>query len=207
MVPPANETSSGSYRKKPAMKPNPTTRARASLFSAVAICSATTMATKNRMKSIAMPRRRRENRAYLGASALASATSGLTGTAPSPITSCGPGSLQRKSSVGDDGLARRERRLIGGEIHGDGGHLLGGAEAAHGLAGDEHRAGLVGAADLPAQGSDAVVEGGRLDGAGADTVAAHALGDEVHRHRLGEPDDGGLGRPVDVAVGRRAHGA
>src|SRR5262245_15523428 len=208
MVPPATETSRGSYKKKPATRPNPTIRASSSLFSAIAICSAATIATVNKLKSIAMPRRRRENRAYLGASALASGTPALTAMVPSPITGCCcPGSLQCKSSVGDDGLARRESRLVRGQIHGDGGHLLGGAEAAHGLAGDEHGAGLVGAADLAAEGGDAVVEGGRLDGAGADAVAAHPLADEVHRHRLGQADDGGLGRPVDVAVGRGPHGA
>ena len=42
----------------------------------------------------------------------------------------------------------------------------------------------------------------RLDGAGADAVAAHALGDEVDGDRAGQRRDRGLGRAIDVAVRR-----
>src|SRR5204863_4136594 len=66
---------------------------------------------------------------------------------------------------------------------------------------------LVLAADLPAQRLDTLVQRRRLDGPGTNAVAADALADEVHRHRLGEADHGRLGGAVDVAVGRGLAGS
>ena len=60
-------------------------------------------------------------------------------------------------------------------------------QAAHGLTGDEvlaslHRIGFC---------IDAIVQGGRLNGAWANGVAANALGHIVGGHAFGEPNDSG----------------
>ena len=49
--------------------------------------------------------------------------------------------LEGPAAVDDDGLAGDELGLVAAEIDGEGGDLLGGAEAAHGLAGAEVGAG------------------------------------------------------------------
>src|SRR3979411_3029509 len=85
------------------------------------------------------------------------------------------------------------------------GHLLGRAEPAHGLAVDKSLAHLclrfLGLLGLRL---DAAVERRRMNGAGADRVRPDALADEIGGHRLGEPDDRGLGGPIDIAVGHAA---
>src|SRR3954451_1962022 len=70
-----------------------------------------------------------------------------------------------------------EGALVTAEIDRHGRDLVGGAEPAHLLAGDEHFLAL-----RPLRGR-AVEHRGRLDGARADAVAADALGDEVERDR------------------------
>ena len=52
---------------------------------------------------------------------------------------------------------------------------------------------------------DAVLPGGRAEGAGRDRVAADAVADEVGRDRLGQPDHGGLAGAIGVAVGDAPH--
>src|SRR3954451_22443020 len=105
-------------------------------------------------------------------------------------------------------LPGRIARLVGAEMARKPGDLLGRAEPAHGLAVDEglaHRLkalarslGLVG---------DALVEGWRLDRAGADRIGADAALDVVGRDRLRQPDHRRLGGAVGVAVRNAAHRA
>src|SRR5258708_37916787 len=92
-------------------------------------------------------------------------------------------------------------RLVRGEEKRERRHLLGRAEPSHGLTVDKSLAhlclrffGLLGLR------LDAAVERRRMDGAGADRVRPDALADEIGGHRLGEPDDRGLGGPIDIAV-------
>ena len=89
-----------------------------------------------------------------------------------------------------------EGAFVAGEIDGERGDFFRGAEPAHRLAADEH----VAAAGAERRG--AAQHRRRFDGAGADRVAADALGDEIDRDRARQRRDGGLGRAVDVAVGR-----
>jgi hypothetical protein len=51
------------------------------------------------------------------------------------------------------------------------------------------------------EGVDAVLQRRRVDGAGADGIAADALADEVGRHALGQADHRGLGGAVDERIG------
>src|SRR5258705_2931448 len=92
-------------------------------------------------------------------------------------------------------------RLVGREKDRERGHLLRPAEAAHGLAIDESLL------DLGARLAgrlrhvlDAPFERGRLNSSWADRVRSDALLDEVGGDRLGEADDGGLCRPIGIAV-------
>src|ERR1700722_3754807 len=113
--------------------------------------------------------------------------------------------LHCKSAVDNEGLAGGEGALVGGEVDGDRGDLLWLAEPAHRLAVDE---GLAHAIDRLAarlaQRVDAPVERWALDRAGADGVAAYALGDVIGRNRLGQADHRRLRGAVDVAVGDAA---
>src|SRR5256885_16155817 len=74
--------------------------------------------------------------------------------------------LQRPAAVDDMRDTGRERALVAGEIDGKGCDFLGGAEPAHRVPRDEHLA-PAGARSLRP-----VHHRGRLDGAGADAVAA-----------------------------------
>src|SRR5262249_37863842 len=120
--------------------------------------------------------------------------------APPPPTAARRPRSQREAAIGEECRAGGIARLIGGQIDGDGRHFFDRAEPAHGLAFDEHATRLVLPAHLSPQRLDALVERRRLDGTGADGVAADALADEVDRHGLGEAHHGGFGGPVDVAV-------
>src|SRR6185503_20385371 len=77
-----------------------------------------------------------------------------------------------------------EGRFVAGEVDRQGGDLVGRAEPAGRLALQEEPAGVRAAAEA----GDALVERGRLDGTGADRVAADALAHIVDRDRLGEGD-------------------
>src|SRR6266567_2893407 len=74
--------------------------------------------------------------------------------------------------------------------------FLCGAEPAHLLAGDEFLA------SIRASGGRAPEHRRRLDGAGADAVAADALRDEVERNRARQQRNRRFGRTVDITVGR-----
>src|SRR3954451_20996152 len=104
---------------------------------------------------------------------------------------------QRPAAVDDVGDAGGEGALVAGKVYRERADLFRRAEPAHWLAADEHFA--------PAGTcrGGAVQHRGRLDGAGADRVAADAFGDEVGGDCAGQRRDRGLGRAVDVAVGRR----
>src|SRR5262245_19046652 len=91
---------------------------------------------------------------------------------------------EAETAVDDVNSTGGEAGFVAREMQGQRRDLLGGAEAPHGLARDE---GLARVLDI-AEGRDAIVQRGGLDGAGADRVAADALLDEVCRDRLGEPD-------------------
>ena len=71
-------------------------------------------------------------------------------------------------------------------------------EAAHGLAGDEVFAGFY----RVFVGVDAVTQGGGIDRAGRDGVAANALGHMVGGHCFGQADHGCFARAVHQAVGQ-----
>src|SRR5947209_17319338 len=84
--------------------------------------------------------------------------------------------LEREAAVGEMDLPGGEAALVGGEIDGQRGDLLGLAEPAHRLAVDKsltHR--LDALAGLRRQRGDALLQRRALDGAGADRIAAHAL--------------------------------
>src|SRR5258708_1921714 len=118
----------------------------------------------------------------------------MAGSLASPI-------LETETAVDDMQSPGSEARLVAREIDDEMRDLLGGAQPSHRLAVDEGLAHGLGAALR----LDAVVERGRLNGAGRDRVAAYALLDVVGGDRLGQPDDGRLGRAVDEAVGDAAH--
>ena len=91
-----------------------------------------------------------------------------------------------------------EGALVRGEIDRERRHLLGPAEAPHGLAGDEGGARRLVVALRP----HPVVQRRAVDGARADAVAADALRHEVGGDRLGQADHRRLGRAVGEAVRR-----
>src|SRR5690348_16208618 len=91
-----------------------------------------------------------------------------------------------------------EACLVAREIERERRDLLGRAEAAERLARDEGLADRIAAALC----GDAILERLRLDGAGADRVAADTLLEVVDGDRLGEADHRGLAGAVDEAVGR-----
>src|ERR1700688_4856245 len=103
---------------------------------------------------------------------------------------------QRPSAIDDMRDAGCKRALVAGEIDRERADFLRGAEPSHRLPADEHFA------PSRTRGGGAVQHRWRFDGAGADAVAANALGDEIGGDRAGQRRHGGLGRAVDVAVGR-----
>src|SRR5947199_7958759 len=84
---------------------------------------------------------------------------------------------QRPAAIDDMRDAGRERTLVAGEVNGERGDFLRGAEPSHRLPAHEHLA--------PARpcGSGAVEHRRRLDGAGTDTIAADGPGDEIDSNR------------------------
>src|SRR5262245_28982700 len=101
------------------------------------------------------------------------------------------------AAVDDEVDAGGERAFVAGEIHRYGRDFVSGAQPAHLLAGDELFA------SVGARRGSTLQHRGRFHRAGADAVAADALGDEVGSDRAREQRDRGLGCAVDVAVGRR----
>ena len=91
--------------------------------------------------------------------------------------------------------------FIAGEVDRQCGDFLGRCDAAHRLSRDELFAGFFVAAHLFAKGVQALFQRWALDRAGADAVAADALGNEVDGDRFGETNDGGFGGAVDEASG------
>src|SRR5262252_4150646 len=112
--------------------------------------------------------------------------------------------LQRHAAVDQVGLASNVACLVGSQKERERSDFRRRPEAPHGLAIDEILANV--ADRFPGrlgQVLDPPVERGRRDRAGTDRVRPDALLDKIGGHRLGEPNDGGLGGAVDVAVGHR----
>src|SRR6478609_4296569 len=103
----------------------------------------------------------------------------------------GPAAIHQMDGAGGEAC------LVAGELERERRDLLGRAESAERLAGDESLAHRIRAALR----GDAVLERWRLDGAGTDGVAADALLDVVDGDRLGEADHRRLAGAVDEAVG------
>src|SRR4051794_13389116 len=82
-------------------------------------------------------------------------------------------SSKRPAAVDDVGDAGGEGALVAGKVHRERADLVRGAEPSHRLPADEHFAAL------RSGGGGAVQHRRRLDGAGADAIAADAPGDEV----------------------------
>src|SRR5271166_1719504 len=116
-----------------------------------------------------------------------------------------PAPLQRKPPIDQMDVSGGEGALIGGEVDRERGDLVRFAEPAHRLAVDELLADLLGRlAPRTALRLYAPVERRAFDRARTDGVAAHALPDEVGRHRLGEADHRRLRGAIDIAVGDAA---
>src|SRR5881409_2232170 len=116
-----------------------------------------------------------------------------------------PRILKLHPAVDEVRLSGNIARLIRSQEDGKRRDLLGLAEPAHGLALNEaslhlaHRfAGRLRAI------FDSTLERGRLDGPGTDRVCPDALADEVGGDGLGEADDRGLARAIDIAIGNAA---
>ena len=99
------------------------------------------------------------------------------------------------------GLSGDKGAFVASEVNSQSRDFLGCRNAAHGLARDELLAGFFVSADLFAKSLEAIFERGALNGAGADAVAADALGDEVDGDRFRQPDNGGLCGSVDETIG------
>jgi hypothetical protein len=110
--------------------------------------------------------------------------------------------LEGPAAVDDVDGAGGVGGFVGGEVDGEGCDFFGLADAADGLAGDEIAPGFFNVAER----GDALLEGWRLDGTGANGVDAHSLLDEIDGESLGEADYGGFGGAVDEAI-RRAFDA
>src|SRR5581483_5207955 len=115
---------------------------------------------------------------------------------------------QYEPAIGEMDLSGGVARLIGGEIDREPADFLGLAEAPDGLTIDESLTNLVDRlAGVLSQCFDAHVERRRFDRAGTDRVAADSLPDVVDGDRLGEANDCGLARAIDVAIEHAAHRA
>src|SRR5882757_10138473 len=81
--------------------------------------------------------------------------------------------LQRPAAIDEMRDAGRERAFVAGKIDRKRRDFLGRAEPSHRLPAHEH------VAASRTHGGGAVQHRGRLDGAGANTIASYALGDEI----------------------------
>ena len=91
--------------------------------------------------------------------------------------------------------------LVGSEKDGERRNLLGPPEATHGLALDKSPLHLgYGFAGRLRPFADSAFERRRFDGAGTNRVCPDAAPNEVGSNRLGQPDDGGLGCSVGIAI-------
>ena len=95
--------------------------------------------------------------------------------------------LQREAAVGDDGGAGHVGGLVRGQI--DGECAISSAVPSRPIGWRSMNICAPCPRRRPARRApDPLLERGRVDGAGANAVAADALADEVHGDRLGEPD-------------------
>ena len=115
--------------------------------------------------------------------------------------------LQRHSAIHQMRLSADVAGFVGREKDRERRNLLGPPEATHGLALDKSPLHLRdGFAGRLRPFADPAFERRRFDGTGTNRVCPDAASNEVGGDRLGQPDDGGLGCAVGVAIGNAANG-